>query len=156
MMAFNPTDLPWPVAPATSTWGILHKSTIKTSLVMVLPNAIGRSYVDSWNFLLPMMLWPETIFGLELGTSIPIVPFPGIGAMIRMPSAERLSAISSSRPRILEIRTPCSGVISYSVTVGPTVALMVLISIPKLRSVLIILSLLAFCSAISMVGSALS
>ena len=62
--------------------------------------------------------------------------------MIRMPSAERLSAISSSRPRILEIRTPCSGVISYSVTVGPTVALMVLISIPKLRSVLIIFILI--------------
>lgn len=50
------------------------------------------------------------------------------------------------------MRTPCSGVISYSVTVGPTVALMVLISIPKLRRVLIILSLFAFCSTMSMVG----
>ena len=112
MIAFRPTDLPCPVAPATSTWGILQRSTINTSFVIVLPNAIGKSYVDSWNFLLPIILCPETIFGLEFGTSIPIVPFPGIGAIIRIPNAERLRAISSSSPRILEIRTPCSGVIS--------------------------------------------
>ena len=63
-----------------------------------------------------------TVF-LTFGTSIPIVPFPGIGAMIRIPSAARLSAISSSRFLIREIRTPAAGTISYKVTVGPTVAL---------------------------------
>jgi thioredoxin reductase len=42
-MAFNPTDLPCPVAPATNMWGAFAKSTIKTSFVMVLPNATGSS-----------------------------------------------------------------------------------------------------------------
>jgi hypothetical protein len=57
-----------------------------------------------------------------LGTSIPIVPLPGIGAIILMPSAERLRAISSSRFLIFEILTPGAGFISYRVTVGPMVA----------------------------------
>jgi hypothetical protein len=64
-----------------------------------------------------------------LGTSIPIVPFPGIGAMIRIPKADKDSAISSSRFLILEIRTPASGTISYKVTVGPIVALILAIPI---------------------------
>ena len=39
-MAFNPTDLPLSgKAPATNMWEPLPESTIKTSLVMVLPNA---------------------------------------------------------------------------------------------------------------------
>ena len=46
-MAFNPTDLPCPVAPATSMCGALAKSTINTSLVIVFPNAIGSSIVVS-------------------------------------------------------------------------------------------------------------
>ena len=62
-----------------------------------------------------------TVF-LKLGTSIPIVPLPGIGAIMRMPNAERLRAISSSRFLMREIRTPGAGIISYKVTVGPTVA----------------------------------
>jgi len=64
----------------------------------------------------------ETIEGLLLGTSIPIVPLPGIGAMIRIPSADKLRAISSSKFLILEILTPACGTISYKVTVGPIVA----------------------------------
>ncbi len=71
-----------------------------------------------------------TISACELGTSIPIVPLPGIGAMIRIPSAERLNAISSSRFLIFEMRTPAAGIISYKVTVGPTVAFIFSISIP--------------------------
>ena len=43
--------------------------------------------------------------------------------------AESDSAISSSRFLILDILTPASGTISYSVTVGPIVALMLFISI---------------------------
>ena len=58
-----------------------------------------------------------------LGTSIPIVPFPGIGAIILIPSAASERAISSSRFFILEILIPASGIISYKVTVGPIVAL---------------------------------
>ncbi|MNY44349.1 hypothetical protein D3C86_1793720 [compost metagenome] len=70
----------------------------------------------------------ETISGLLFGTSIPIVPFPGIGAIIRIPKAAKLKAISSSKFLIFEIRTPGLGMISYKVTVGPMVALICSIS----------------------------
>ena len=70
-----------------------------------------------------------TISGFEFGTSIPIVPFPGIGAIILIPSALKLKAISSSRFFIFEILTPGAGTISYKVTVGPTVALIFAMSI---------------------------
>ena len=46
-MAFSPTDLPCPVAPATSKCGILAKSTMKISLVMVRPKATGSSNFES-------------------------------------------------------------------------------------------------------------
>jgi len=71
----------------------------------------------------------ETISGFRFGTSIPIVPFPGIGAIILMPRAARLRAISSSRFLIFEIRTPGAGIISYNVIVGPIVAEIFAISI---------------------------
>ena len=58
-----------------------------------------------------------------MGTSIPIVPFPGIGAMILIPKAARDKAISSSKFLIFEILIPAFGTISYNVTVGPIVAL---------------------------------
>ena len=58
-----------------------------------------------------------------------MVPFPGIGAMIRIPKADNDKAISSSRFLIFEIRTPASGTISYKVTVGPIVALILAIPI---------------------------
>ena len=55
--------------------------------------------------------------------------YGGIGAMIRIPSALKLSAISSSRFLIFDMRTPGAGTISYKVTVGPTVALILAMSI---------------------------
>ena len=74
---------------------------------------------------------------------MPIVPLPGIGAIIRMPNAAKLKAISSSKFLILLIRTPAAGTISYKVTVGPTVAIIFSISIPKFLKVFTILFLLA-------------
>ena len=53
---------------------------------------------------------------------MPIVPLPGIGAIILIPSAERLSAMSSSKFFIFEILIPASGTISYRVMEGPIVA----------------------------------
>jgi len=70
-----------------------------------------------------MTAFIETVAGFWFGTSIPIVPFPGIGAMILIPNADKLRAISSSKFLILEILTPASGTISYNVIVGPIVAL---------------------------------
>ena len=96
---------------------------------MVRPNATGRAYLDSWNFLDAMMPRMETTSGFWFGTSMPMVPAPGIGAMIRIPKADRLNAMSSSRFLIFEIFIPGAGTISYSVTVGPMVALILVISI---------------------------
>ncbi len=97
---------------------------------MVLPKARGSSISACWNFGELITLRMDTICGDLFGTSIPMVPLPGIGAIIRMPSAARERAISSSRFLILEMRIPASGTISYSVTVGPIVAL--ILAIPML------------------------
>ena len=99
------------------------------SLLIVLPKATGNSILDSWNFLDAITECIETIVGLLLGTSIPMVPLPGIGAIIRIPSAESDNAISSSKFLILDILIPASGTISYRVTVGPIVALILAIPI---------------------------
>ena len=107
-----PTDFPCPVAPAISTWGIRTRSTMTASLEMLLPNIIGSSMLLFINLSLPNMSLKGTISRFLLGTSIPMVPLPGIGAMMRMPNADKLSAISSSRFFILEILTPASGTIS--------------------------------------------
>ena len=60
-----------------------------------------------------------------------MVPFPGMGAIIRIPCAERFRAMSSCSFLIAETRIPASGMISYRVTVGPTVAL--ISEIPTLK-----------------------
>jgi hypothetical protein len=48
-----------------------------------------------WNFGEAITERILTIDGVWFGTSIPMVPFPGIGAIILIPKAERLRAISS-------------------------------------------------------------
>ena len=73
---------------------------------MKLENSFGSSDSDE------MTDFIETIVGLLFGTSIPTVPFPGIGAIILIPSAERDRAISSSKFLILEILIPAAGTIS--------------------------------------------
>ena len=116
---------------------------------MVFPIAIGNSIVVSWKRFELSMLSIETMFCFLLGTSIPIVPLPGIGAIIRMPSAARLRAMSSSRFLIFDILMPSAGVISYNVMVGPTVAIIVFICTPKLLSTSTIRFLFAVCSFMS-------
>ena len=51
----------------------------------------------------------ETEFLIAFGTSIPTAALPGIGASILIDVAARLSAISSVRVVILEIRIPVAG-----------------------------------------------
>ena len=94
----------------------------------------------------------DTIEGLALGTSIPIVPFPGIGAMMRIPRAASDNAISSSRLRIFDILTPSAGVISYRVIVGPTVALISRICTPKEFKTSTMRCLFAMSSSLSIYG----
>src|SRR5690606_7439866 len=98
-------------------------------LEMDFPRAIGSSISAFLNLGDAITERMETMVAFMFGTSIPMVPFPGIGAIIRLPRAERERAISSSRLLIFEILIPASGMISYNVTVGPTVALIWAISI---------------------------
>ena len=70
-----------------------------------------------------------------LGTSIPTADFPGIGASMRTSAAARLSLISSVNPTIRLTFTPCSGISSYRVTVGPQLTLLTVTLTPKLSSV---------------------
>ena len=120
--------------------------------MIVFPKAIGKSAFVSWKRFELSILSIETILAVLFGTSIPIVPFPGMGAMIRMPRADKLKAISSSRFLILLIRTPGAGVTSYKVIVGPMVAVIAEMSTPKLFRTLIILFLFPCCSSISILG----
>ncbi len=69
-----------------------------------------------------MMLRKDTTSLWWLGTSIPIVPLPGIGAIMRIPKAAKRKAISGSWLLIRAMRTPGAGTISYNVMVEPTVA----------------------------------
>ena len=119
----------------------MAKSTTNTSLEMVFPKAIGRSLSERMNFSVPKTALAGTNSRFLFGTSIPIVPLPGIGAIIRIPRAAKLRAISSSKFLIFEILTPGSGTISYSVTVGPIVALISWIPILKFSKVSTILFL---------------
>ena len=54
----------------------------------------------------------ETMFETVFGISIPTAALPGIGASIRTFVAARLSAISSDKLVIFEIRTPAAGLSS--------------------------------------------
>ncbi|KAF5053959.1 hypothetical protein DSECCO2_392980 [anaerobic digester metagenome] len=96
---------------------------------MVFPMANGSSAFEPVNFSLSSSERSDTVSRVILGTSIPMVPFPGIGAMMRIPRAARLNAMSSSRFFMRLMRTPGAGTISYIVTVGPMVALIWLILI---------------------------
>ena len=71
-----------------------------------------------------------------LGISIPINDLPGIGASIRTSLAAKFNAISLLKFTILLTFVPGVGNIWNWVIDGPTIALTILTSIPKLLKVL--------------------
>ena len=90
----------------------MAKSATKTSLEIVFPKTTGKSISAFWNFGEEITLRIETIEGFLRGTSIPIVPFPGIGAIILMPRADKFKAMSSCNFLIAATLIPASGTIS--------------------------------------------
>ena len=101
------TDLPEPVAPATSKWGVFFKSKTIGLPSESLPNAISILLLsipnvndDSWttDFI-------PTISLLLCGISIPTTFFPGTGAWILNDLAARANLILSSRFVIFVILT---------------------------------------------------
>ena len=99
-------------------WGPA-RSTMNTSLVMVLSECHRQVERGFWNFLLVRMELMGTMCGFAFGTSIPMVPLPGIGAMIRYPVPKDSGRCRPPGYGFFEIRTPSAGVISYKVMVGP-------------------------------------
>ena len=113
------TDLPEPVEPAISRWGIFAKSVRVTCPAISRPRVTvsllfaKRKLLDSTSSRI------FTTLTTLLGTSMPTAAFPGIGASIRTPDAAKFRAISSARFVILLIFTPAAGCSSYRVTAGP-------------------------------------
>jgi len=119
IMAFNPTLLPVPVAPATRKCGILSNSATTGLPMISLPRHRAR-------FDLDFSKTPETTSSLNFttclsvfGISIPITALPGTGATIRILAARRVRARSSVRLTILLILTPGAGSYSKVVMTGP-------------------------------------
>ena len=103
------TDLPDPVAPATSRCGIFAISDTTTLPEMSRPvaNAIrDLLFLNSSDSRRSRSI--TAVFSL-FGTSMPTAAFPGIGASIRISAAARFSLMSSASPTILLTFTPISG-----------------------------------------------
>ena len=113
------TDLPEPVVPAISRWGIFATSQYTASPEISRPrptDSIDRCLPNSGVSISSRI---DTPLFTELGTSMPTAALPGMGASIRTWVAAKFRAISSDKLVILEIRTPAAGFSSYRVTVGP-------------------------------------
>ena len=119
IIEFTHTDLPEPVVPAISRWGISAISAITMPPEISLPSTAASLLFFSAISLLSISCLNGTVSLILFGTSMPTAGLFGIGASILMPDEARLSAISSASPVILEILTPAAGCNSYLVTDGP-------------------------------------
>ena len=109
IIVFIHTDLPDPVAPDTSRWGIFSIAETIISPEIDLPIAKGILYLEFIkDFDDIISLNPTNSFFL-FGTSIPTWLFPGIGARILIPLVARANERSSDRLRIFETLTPLWG-----------------------------------------------
>ncbi len=95
MMVFMHTDLPEPVVPAMSMWGILVRSLISGSPAASLPRNIGSFILSNFERLLISSL-RRTRSLVGLGTSMPMVSRPSMLATTRILTAlsERARSLS--------------------------------------------------------------
>ena len=131
MSVLMKTDLPEPVEPAISRWGIFAISPTMILPPISLPTAneiFEEAFSKGSDSRSSRKRTEEAVL---LGTSIPIAAFPGIGASIRISDAARLSWMSSCSDRILLTFTPISGVSSKRVTLGPQVTFVIFTFTPK-------------------------
>ena len=147
MMLFTHTDLPLPVLPAMSRWGILHRSATCATPAMSLPSAMPRGEVMRKKLWLSNTLRIYTGVFLWLGTSMPTAGLPGMGASMRTSATARFRAISSASEVMRLILTPAMGCTSYRVTEGPREISSTRVRTPKLSSVSTSFWALAFSSS---------
>ena len=76
-------DLPEPVAPDTSTWGISARLTITARPAMSRPRATSRGWTARSASGEARMSPRATSWRWRLGTSTPMADLPGIGARMR-------------------------------------------------------------------------
>lgn len=95
-MEFRHTDLPEPVAPAMSRWGMLARSAATASPETPEPSAIGSAALScSWrNDGASITARSVTMVALVFGTSMPTIGLPGTGASMRSAGAASASARS--------------------------------------------------------------
>lgn len=79
------TDLPEPVEPAMSRWGILDRSAMAMAPPISRPSATVRRLEASANSREAMTSRMGTVLTTLLGTSMPTAAFPGMGASMRTP-----------------------------------------------------------------------
>ena len=103
------TDLPDPVAPAISIWGILDKSPTTHLPAISFPRPNDNFLFELVNSFESNTSLRNTGICFLFGTSIPIADFPGIGASILIPLAASPKAISSVKLTIFETLTPGLG-----------------------------------------------
>ena len=125
-------DLPAPVAPAISTWGISLRLTITarpwTSLPSPTDSGRDSSFAAFDVRMSPSITKSRTLFG----TSTPIADLPGIGATIRTSGVASAYAMSSCSDSTRFTLVPGSTSTSYIVTVGPRCAETTRAATPKL------------------------
>ncbi len=117
-MELRPTDLPAPVAPATSKCGIFARSVTKASPWISLPRASVSIDVDAVKVSVSMMSRSVMSSRLRFGTSMPTVDEPEMRSM-RIDSAFSANARSSPRLTTFAYLTPAEGLNSNVVTTGP-------------------------------------
>ena len=135
IIVFIQTDLPEPVAPATSKCGILFSSQYTGSPIKSLPKVNNNCLDLSLNFSLFVSSDIRTITFSALGISTPTALLPGIGASILISLAAKPILILSEIPLILFTLIFSSGTISNLVTLGPMKVLVNLAFIPKLLNI---------------------
>ena len=124
------TDLPDPVVPAISKWGIEVKSPTIGKPEILFPSAIGSLISFFKKLVLEIISLKKTFSLEELGSSIPIVLLPGIVAILADSELVFL-AISSDKLIILETFIPAAGSNSFKVTTGPRLTFFIFPSTPK-------------------------
>jgi len=107
-MVLIPTDLPEPVVPAISKWGMVERSATTGSPPIFLPKA-RASFDEVFSYSgAAKSSRKNTVSRWELGNSIPITLRPGTTAT-RADTALMERAISSASPITREDLMPAAG-----------------------------------------------
>ena len=134
MIPLIQTDLPEPVAPATSKCGVLSISNQTACPIMFFPK-IASNLELSFDFGTDSMTSRKpTVVIFSFGSSIPTVDLPGIGASIRTSFLAIAKEISRLILSSLLTFVPEFNSNSYCVTAGPSVTATTLPIIPKSRN----------------------